>query len=251
MDETCGTVAFSHKSMPSGIAARTWYRIVGRVGNGRPPLVVLHGGPGYTHAYLKPAFDLFSRTTSTPVIYYDQFGNGNSTHLREKRLDESFWTVDIFTQELDNLLTKLDIVGDFNLYGHSWGAMLAISYVSRYQPKGLRKLVLGSGPASMVLWKEAARGFLEQLPPHMMERLDTTKPWEELEGDDDYLEALAALNKKTTLMDEPFPEELQESLNWLNEDDTVVLTANGPSDLITGGSMKGKPHKTKPVSPGI
>ncbi|KAH6961988.1 Alpha/Beta hydrolase protein [Ilyonectria sp. MPI-CAGE-AT-0026] len=228
-----GTVAFSHQSIPNHIQAKTWYRIIGSLDSGIRPLVVLHGGPGYTHAYLKPAFDLFSKKTSTPVIYYDQLGNGHSTHLREKRLDESFWTADLFVEELNNLLQNLHVDQDFNLYGHSWGAMLAVKYAAHYQPRGLHKLILGSGPASLALWKEAARNFIPLLPVEQQEILRSHRIDHPLYG-----KALMALNEATTLMKEPYPVELQESLYWLEKDDTVVITTNGPSDLVDAGSLE-------------
>lgn len=55
-----------------------------------------------------------------PVVLYDQVGCGKSTHLREKRLDTSFWTVELFIAELDSLLEHLGIADDFDLLGQSW-----------------------------------------------------------------------------------------------------------------------------------
>ncbi|VUC22225.1 unnamed protein product [Clonostachys rosea] len=234
--QTNGTVAFHHNSFPDNFAARTWYRIVGHLDEGSRPLIVLHGGPGYTHGYLRPTFDLLAAKTSAPVVYYDQIGNGSSTHLREKRLDETFWTAQLFVDELDNLLSTLRLDGDFDLYGHSWGAMLAVKYVSQRQPPGLNRLVLGSGPASMALWKQSALSFVADLPPLMQQKL--AQQSDSADGEDlEYNEALRALAVKNTLMEPPFPPELQESLDWLEKDDTVVLTTNGPSDLSWSGSL--------------
>lgn len=49
-----------------------------------------------------------------------------------------------------------------------------------------------------------------------------------------------ALNEATTLMKKPYPAELQESLDWLEKDDTVVITTNGLSDLVDGGCLECK-----------
>ena len=43
----------------------------------RPTLIVLHGGPGFDHASLRPYFDRFS--DSHQVIYLDHRGNGRFT----------------------------------------------------------------------------------------------------------------------------------------------------------------------------
>lgn len=77
---------------------------------------------------------------------YDQLGCGRSTHLREKMGDESFWTIDLFLSELDNLLAHLKIE-EYDLLGQSWGGILANEHAA-HQPKGLKKLILANTPAS-------------------------------------------------------------------------------------------------------
>jgi len=42
----------------------------------RPALVVMHGGPGFDHALMRPYFDRFADTHQ--VIYIDHRGNGRS-----------------------------------------------------------------------------------------------------------------------------------------------------------------------------
>ena len=75
---------------------QTWYRIVGDLNSGKPPLLVLHGGPGCTHDYVDSFKGLAARGRA--VIHYDQVGNGRSTHLRDKGAD--FWTPYFFKAEL-------------------------------------------------------------------------------------------------------------------------------------------------------
>ena len=55
---------------------RTYYRIVGSIDAPKPPLVLLHGGPGSTHNY----FELLDRVAETgrAVVMYDQLGCGKS-----------------------------------------------------------------------------------------------------------------------------------------------------------------------------
>ena len=61
-------------------------------------------------------------TDGRAVIHYDQIGNGRSTHLPDRGAD--FWTVDLFLDELDNLLAHLGIADRYHLLGQSWGGML-------------------------------------------------------------------------------------------------------------------------------
>ena len=48
------------------------------IGNGRP-ILVMHGGLGLDHNYLRPYLDRLSRVGK--VIYYDHRGNGLSTAI--------------------------------------------------------------------------------------------------------------------------------------------------------------------------
>jgi pimeloyl-ACP methyl ester carboxylesterase len=63
--------------------------------------------------------DALYKLYETPIIFYDQIGCGNSTLLPDK--PASFWSIDFFMDELDNLLSKLGISDDFDLLGASWG----------------------------------------------------------------------------------------------------------------------------------
>ena len=96
---------------------KTWYKAIGDLG-ARRPLIVLHGGPGATSDVMLSLADLAEKH-GIPVIFYDQLGNGNSTHLPEKMGDISFWTEQLFLDELDNLLGQLGVQNDYDVLGHS------------------------------------------------------------------------------------------------------------------------------------
>lgn len=118
------------------------------------PMTLL--GPGMAHGYLVPVSDLQQKR---PVVFYDQLGNNNSTHLPNK--PNSFWTIDLFIDELINLIQHLGISSRYDILGHSWGGMLASEFVIRRQPTGLRKLVIVSSLPSTALWGESI-GILSQ-----------------------------------------------------------------------------------------
>src|SRR5581483_6633424 len=127
---------------------QTWYRVVGeldaaRAGDGPAPLVTLHGGPGATHDYLLPVTDL--ATGGRAVVFYDQTGNGKSTHFPDRGAE--YYTVDLFARELTGLLDHLGIAGSYHILGQSWGGMLALEHaISR--PPGLRSVTLSNTAAS-------------------------------------------------------------------------------------------------------
>ncbi len=118
-------------TVPGGGAI--WYRVTGE-GTGTP-VVLLHGGPGFTSHYLKPFEDLGD---DRQVVRYDQLGGGKS----DTTSDTTLFTVPRFVAELDALRAALGITS-WHVFGHSWGTMLAVEYY-RAHPDRVRSLIFGS-----------------------------------------------------------------------------------------------------------
>jgi len=214
---------------------RTWYRITGEVNRGRPALVVVHGGPGSTHDYLLSLAGLAgSDGTGWPVVHYDQLGNGGSTHLPDR--GPRFWTVQLFLDELDNLLRQLGIAGDYVLFGQSWGGMLAARHAAA-RPAGLRGLVIANSPASYPLWLQEMKVLRDQLPPGVNETLlrheaaGTT-------GSDEYAEALLPFYRKHVCRLDPWPRDYLASFYEIYNDPTVYYAMNGPSEFHVIGTLR-------------
>ena len=243
-----GTVTFKHPSLPTDKPCETWYKVYGDLKSstsGRP-LVTLHGGPGACHNYLL-SLKALSTQYGIPVVFYDQLGNGNSTHLREKRLDTSFWTPDLFMAELENLLEHLGIADNYDLLGQSWGGMFG-AMCGIKGLKGMKRLVISNSPASMKLWVEACNEWRKELPrevDEVLERCEREKKYE----DPEYVKAVMYFYKRHLCKvnkdgkphgegDDSFPKDVQDSLEWLEKDDTVYFTMNGPSEFTVVGSLK-------------
>ena len=210
----------------------TWYRVTGDLDSGMTPLVVLHGGPGCTHDYVIALADLAK--SGRPVVHYDQLGGGRSTHLPERGGD--FWTVQLFLDELDNLLDSLGIADDYHLLGQSWGGMLGAEHAIR-QPQGLHSLVLSNSPASMALWASEAKILRGQLPPEVEATLDR----HEANGttdDPEYLAATQVYYDEHVCRVVPNPPEVVRTNQMLNEDPTVYHTMNGPNEFFCVGTLK-------------
>jgi len=210
----------------------TWYRVTGDLDSGMTPLVVLHGGPGCTHDYVIALADLAK--SGRPVVHYDQLGGGRSTHLPERGGD--FWTVQLFLDELDDLLDSLGIADDYHLLGQSWGGMLGAEHAIR-QPQGLRSLVLSNSPASMALWASEAKILRGQLPPEVEATLDR----HEANGttdDPEYLAATQVYYDEHVCRVVPNPPEVVRTTEMLNEDPTVYHTMNGPNEFFCVGTLK-------------
>ncbi|KAI1624324.1 proline-specific peptidase [Exophiala viscosa] len=230
---TENTVPFKHPSLP--YPCETYYKIYGDITSGVRPLVTLHGGPGMSHNYLLSISRLAS-THSIPVIFYDQIGTGRSTHLRSKRLDTKFWTTELFIAELDNLLSSLNIADSFDLLGQSWGGMLGAMFAVRGH-QGLAKLIISNSPASMPLWLESCNYWRTQLPSeieHALQKHEKNGTFD----DPEYKAAVEYFYKLHLCRTFPFPKDLQDSIDWVERDDTVYMTMNGPSEFTVIGSLK-------------
>jgi L-proline amide hydrolase len=147
-----------------------------------------------------------------------------------------FWTVQLFLDELDNLLDSLGIADDYHLLGQSWGGMLGAEHAIR-QPQGLRSLVLSNSPASMALWASEAKILRGQLPPEVEATLDR----HEANGttdDPEYLAATQVYYDEHVCRVVPNPPEVVRTTEMLNEDPTVYHTMNGPNEFFCVGTLK-------------
>jgi L-proline amide hydrolase len=214
----------------------TWYRIVGgpldRGARGPAPLIVAHGGPGATHDYLLSIAEL--AVNGRAVIFYDQLGNGRSTHLPEQGAD--FWTVDLFVQELQNLVKALGLENGHHLLGQSWGGFLAQEYALT-SPVGLSSLVLADTAASFPEFLAECNRLRELLPADVQQTLvDHEKAG--TTGDPEYLAACDVFYRRHVCRLDPWPPEVVESFAWIDRDPTVYHTMNGPSEFHVIGSIK-------------
>ena len=211
----------------------TWYRIEGELGAGGPaPLVVLHGGPGATHDYLLPLTDL--ARDGRAVVFYDQLGNGKSTHLPDRGGD--FWTVDLFVRELANLVDHLGIGDRHHVLGSSWGGFLAQEYAIT-QPAGLLSLVLSNTAASFPDSVAEMNRLRAELPPDVQAALDR----HEREGTTDdpaYEEACMVFYRRHLCRLAEWPDDLVRSFAAIDDDPTVYHTMNGPSEFHVVGTIK-------------
>lgn len=106
------------------------------VGAGEPVLL-MHGGLGLDHTYLRPYHDALGERAR--LIYYDHRWCGRSGRVGEP--DHAMWQ--------DDAAALLDALAldRATIYGHSYGAWIALGFALRY-PGRVRRLVLcGASPA--------------------------------------------------------------------------------------------------------
>ncbi|UXA15283.1 alpha/beta hydrolase [Mycobacterium sp. SMC-8] len=107
-----------------------WVLIRGR-DLANPPLIHLHGGPGFSETRFFRHFNAELEDRFI-VVYWDQRGAGKSFH---RGIPPSLMTVEQFLTDLDDLVDMVCArVGQEQvvLHGHSWGSLLGVLYADRH-----------------------------------------------------------------------------------------------------------------------
>lgn len=109
-----------------------------RAGQG-PLFLTLHGGPGFDHTYLRPWLDPLA--SQAEVVWVDLRGQG-----RSRRLVADEWeavTHATFVADIDALHARFERK-PMVLFGHSYGAYLALDYALAH-PDRLAALIICNG----------------------------------------------------------------------------------------------------------
>ena len=142
-----------HQVVIDGV--RFWYRVAGRATAGVPPLLILHGGPGYnSHSFSVFAGPALEK--SLRVVYYDQRGSG-----RSERPWSGEYSIARLVEDVEGLRRALG-VPQVALLGHSFGGTLALEYAAKYPPRVSRMVLVGA--ASDI--PAACRARVEYLASH-------------------------------------------------------------------------------------
>jgi len=165
-----------------------WVIICGENLN-NPPLLLLHGGLGFSDT---PFFRHYNAPLekSFTVVYWDQRGTGKSF---DRRIPRSSMTVEQFIADLDELVEAVcKCVGknEVTIFGHSWGSALGVLYAARFPQKVAAYVGSGqvgdrsAGEPSSYAFALAEANFtsrLHMLQKHMPfpEELDRQKELEE------------------------------------------------------------------------
>jgi len=143
---------------------RVYVRVNGAIKGPKLPIVMLHGGPGGTHAHFLTALAL---ADERPVILYDQLDSGQS----DRPNDHKNWRVARFVDEVE-LVRKAFGIERWHVLGHSWGGTLALEYGAR-RPAALCGLALASPLVSTRSWIVDADVLRRQLPADAQAKIAT------------------------------------------------------------------------------
>lgn len=134
-----------------------WFGVIG-VSQGKPPLVLVHGGPGFP-SYAFETFECLS--DEREVIFYDQLGCGRSDHVT----NTAFFSLDRYVEELNRLLNVLSLT-DVHLFGHSWGAKIVTGLAER-KSEVIRSLSYSGPDFYTRRWMEDMERHLKAMPDNI------------------------------------------------------------------------------------
>jgi len=200
-----------------------------RMGSGPLKVLLLHGGPGFTHQYLE-AMESFLPEAGIEMYYYDQLGCGNS----DKPEDLSLWTREQYREEVEEVRVVLGLE-DFVLYGQSWGGMLAIEYALKYQ-EHLRGLVISNMTAGIQAYLgrlDYLKGLVSAESRATLERLEATEDYDDPEYQRIMMEELYP---QTICRTKPWPEPVVRAFRDANL--AIYNEMQGKSEFVVTGNFK-------------
>lgn len=212
-------------------------------------IVFLHGGPGSEHRFFLPHVLPLSRKFK--LVFYDQRGCGKS----EPSIDNQYSMMDeVNTLELLRKELNLEKI---NLFGESWGSMLALLYATTY-PERVNKILL---TAAIGVTAEGFTTFGKELEKRLSEndKSELSKLQEGIKrGESSADEILAILDKyyvysvdslnrkaKTSIIqtvNDQIGEDILKNYDVTSRLDTVkdipIVVAQGSDDILTPKLMK-------------
>ena len=203
---------------------KVWYKVVGS--GDKPPLVLLHGGPGV------PSYDsnpLAALSDDRPVIFIDQLGCGRSDRIT----DTTLMTIPAYVKELKEIHDALGLK-DYYIFGHSWGTIYAVEYYFAH-PEGIKGLML-SGPAlDIPRWAKDADTLIATLPDSIQKAIRTN----EKNGTYDspgYQQAVDYYYKLYLARKQPWSADIDSAFAQTGMN--VYMHMDGPSEFTLSGNLK-------------
>ena len=200
-----------------------------RLGSGPIKVLLLHGGPGFSHEYLE-AMESFLPQAGIEMYYYDQLGCNNSDHPG----DTSLWTLPRYLEEVEEVRRGLGL-DNFVLYGHSWGGILAMEYALHYQ-QHLRGLVVSNMTAGTQSYLKRTAALKLQLPPAKLARLNALEAKRDYDSPEYEKIMMEDLYPKMICRIHPWPNSVDRAFAHANQ--TIYVQMQGKSEFLVTGNLK-------------
>jgi proline iminopeptidase len=215
---------------PKGVF-HVWTKRVGN--NPTVKVLLLHGGPGFTHEYLE-AFDGYLPGAGIEYYYYDQLGSAFS----DQPDDAGLWDLPRFVDEVEQVRKALRLdAKNLYLFGHSWGGLLAIEYALKY-PENFRGLIISDMMSSIPAYNEyAERVLMPEMDPKALAEIQALEDAGKTD-DPRYMELLMPSHYEKHILRMPaeqWPDPVMRALKHLNN--KVYVPMQGPSEFRASGKL--------------
>jgi proline iminopeptidase len=208
---------------------KVWTKRFGN--NPKIKVLLLHGGPAFTHQYLE-VFESFFPREGFEFYEYDQLGCGYS----DKPTDTSLWVLDRFVEEVEQVRQAIGADStNFYILGNSWGGILGMQYALQYQ-NNMKSLIVANMMASCPEYGKYAQEVLaKQMDPKVLEEIkaieakkDFNNPrYDELLFPNFYAKHVCRLQE--------WPDPLMRSLKDYNK--AIYTQMQGPSEFGLAGNL--------------
>lgn len=211
---------------------KVWTKWVGN--NPTIKVLLLHGGPGFTHEYFE-AFDSFFPGAGIEYYYYDQLGSYYSDQPNEPDL----WDLPRFVEEVEQVRVALELNKDnFYLLGQSWGGLLAIEYALKYQ-QNLKGLIISNMMSSIPAYVSYAENVLmPAMDPKVLAEVKALEARKDY-ANPRYMELLIPNHYQQHILRMPpdqWPDPVNRAFKHVNQ--AVYIPMQGPSELGASGKLE-------------
>jgi proline iminopeptidase len=208
---------------------RIWYSIAGK----GEPLLLIPGGPGSPHNYFQPYMDRLADFVQ--LIYFDAFGRG----LSSKAQNPSEYSFQNDVDEIEALRNSLNL-GPVNIYGHSYGGMVAQAYALKY-PKSVKRLILANTIHSAEMWQKGNNDTwnyqLENQLPELWHRLDSLRQEGILSTDSVYQKIQGEMPLSLSFFYDPSNTPVSTYANKSFSLEVYKQIAGPDADIVLGGDL--------------
>ena len=203
---------------------KVWYRIVGS--GDKPPLLLLHGGPGVPSYYLNPLAPLGDERS---VIFFDQLGCGRSDRIT----DTTLMTVSNYVEQVQSVAKELGLQ-DYYLLGQSWGTMLGVDYYLKY-PEGIKGLILSSPSLSIERWLKDADTLISLLSDTIQKAIRVNEEYKTYDAPE-YKLATQIYYELFLARKQPWSADIDSAFSQQGKN--VYEYMGGPSEFTMTGTLK-------------
>lgn len=207
---------------------KVWTKRFGN--NPQIKVLLLHGGPAFTHEYME-CFESYFPKEGFEFYEYDQLGS----YYSDQPTDSSLWTTERFVEEVEQVRKAIGADKEnFFVLGNSWGGILAMEYALKYQ-QHLKGLIVCNMMASipdyekynLVLRKDMRPSLVDSLQGYEARGEYENPVYQELVFKEYYSKHICRLAE--------WPEPVNRSFKHYNK--TIYVMMQGPSEFKTGGRL--------------